>query len=64
MTKQDVINSIYTKEQRLNIDAALPIHITELLRKQGKKTFWFVMDYNTSVFGKLVNMELLFEEAK
>ena len=58
MTKQDVMNTVYTKEQLRNIDASLPIGMGI------KDTFWYVINYNNNILGKLENMKQMYAEKK
>ena len=62
MTKGDLMEKLFTKEELSNVDAAFP---QEYMKSRGgtvdsEDSFWYVMDYNNgSVFGKLVDMRVL-----
>ena len=52
-TKGELMKSVYTEKELGNVDASLPmeIHLT-----YGVDAYYFVMNYNKSVFGELQDM--------
>lgn len=56
MTKQELVELLYSKEEQANIDLAIPQETADMLNQLGLPVFTFVMDYNTSPLGKLVNL--------
>jgi hypothetical protein len=52
MTKGKLIELVYTPEERNNIDTAIPIEYWKT-----HDTSIYVMDYNDSIFGSLVNLK-------
>ena len=58
-TKGELMKSVYTDEELGNIDASLPmeIHLT-----YGVDAYYFVMNYNNSIFGKLEDMRKLIKQ--
>ena len=55
MNKGQLMQLIYTGEELKNIDASLPINILSEL----DNIYYFVMNYNDSVFGKLEDMRVI-----
>jgi hypothetical protein len=55
-TKGDLMKIAYRGDQDKlrNVDVSLPI---DWVREHNVNTFWYVMDYNDSIFGDIVNLE-------
>ena len=49
----------YNREQLKNIDPSLPIEIINDLRTKKQDVYFFVMNYNNSIFGILEDMRTI-----
>jgi hypothetical protein len=63
MTKGEVMEVLFTKAELSNVDSSIPMDYMSYAggHIQSDEAFWFVMDYNNSVLGELVDMR---EKAK
>ena len=55
-TKGELMSNTYSKDELKNIDVTLPIEISNSLIKKNEDTFFYVMNYNENIFGKVEDM--------
>tara|TARA_R110000824_G_C14766683_1_gene630433 strand:+ start:19 stop:288 length:270 start_codon:yes stop_codon:yes gene_type:complete len=55
-TKGELMSNTYSKDELRNIDVSLPIEISNSLIKKNEDTFFYVMNYNENIFGKVEDM--------
>ena len=55
-TKGELMSNTYSKDELRNIDVTLPIEISNSLIKKNEDTFFYVMNYNENIFGKVEDM--------
>ena len=56
MNKGELMKTKYTIDELKNIDASLPLEIIKELLANGEEIYYYVMNYNNSVFGVLEDM--------
>ena len=59
MNKGELMKTKYSREQLKNIDPSLQIEIINDLRTKKQDVYFFVMNYNNSIFGKLEDMRTI-----
>ena len=59
MNKGELMKIKYSREQLKNIDPSLPLEIINDLRTKKQDTYFFVMNYNNSIFGILEDMRTI-----
>lgn len=55
MNKGQLIKLVYNKDESKNIDPSLPINILSTI----DDSYFFVMNYNDNIFGKLEDMRVI-----
>ena len=56
MNKGELMKTKYTIDELKNIDASLPLEIIKELLANGEEIYYYVMNYNNSVFRVLEDM--------
>jgi hypothetical protein len=63
MTKQEIAELVFTKDQLRNIDFAIPMEWADKMRDMGVQPFWYVWSYNEHrISGAPVNLAEKFME--
>jgi|TARA_R100000750_G_scaffold9351_2_gene6307 hypothetical protein len=61
MNKGELMKAIYTADELKNIDPSLP-HGWEADFGYSPSSYWFVMNYNENVFGRLEDMRTIIKQ--
>ena len=59
MNKGELMKTKYNSDQLKNIDPSLPIETINQLIEKKEDIYFYVMNYNNNIFGKLEDMRTI-----